>query len=90
MQGAGLGNIFKTIIRTTTPLIKKIIGSEIVKKNAKRALKIGSEEFSNFAQDVLAGAPVAKAAKIRGKSALTKLQTGQGKKKNRRLKSIFD
>ena len=81
LQGAGIGNIFKNIIRTTAPLVKKLYRSEAVRRGAKRALQIGKEEALKFADDVLQGGPASKSAKTRGKDALTRIISGKGKGK---------
>ena len=77
-HGAGFGNVFKAIMRVTTPLVKRLIGSDFAKRVSKRALKIGSEELSNFADDIMKGDSIKESAKKRARGAVDRMQTGKG------------
>ena len=76
--GAGIGNIFKTLVRVTTPLVKKVVGSALAKRLTRRALQVGSEEFSRFADDILEGKNIKKSVKSRVVGALKRVQSGNG------------
>ena len=76
--GAGIGNIFKPLVRVTTPLVKKVVGSALAKRLTRRALQVGSEEFSRFADDILEGKNIKKSVKSRVVGALKRVQSGNG------------
>jgi hypothetical protein len=77
-HGSGFGNVFKSFMRITSPLVKKALGSDFVKRISKQALKIGSEELSDFAQDVLQGDNFKETAKKRARNVIDRIKTGKG------------
>ena len=75
-QGAGIGNIFKSLIRSVQSYFSQFIKSDF----AKNLGTIGTSQATKFASDILQGESVKSSAKKRAAETLDRIKQGKGKK----------
>ena len=76
-QGAGIGNIFKSLIRSVQPYFSQFIKSDF----AKNLGTIGTSQATKFASDILQGESVKSSAKKRAAETIDRIKQGKGKKR---------